>query len=45
MEQLQKQIIDLTEQLEQLSLSEYKKVSKELDTLHKVIDDFQLDSI
>lgn len=27
MEQLQKQIIDLTEQLEQLSLSEYKEVS------------------
>lgn len=45
MEQLQKQIIDLTEQLEQLSLSEYKDISKELDTLHKVIDNFQLDSI
>jgi len=45
MEQLRKQILDLTEQLEQLSLSEYKEVSKELDTLHKVIDDFQLDSI
>lgn len=45
MEQLQKQILDLTEQLEQLSLSKYKEVSKELDTLHKVIDDFQLDSI
>jgi hypothetical protein len=45
MEQLQKQIIDLTEQLEQLSLSEYQDISKELDTLHKVIDNFQLDSI
>lgn len=45
MEQLRKQILDLTEHLEQLSLSEYKEVSKELDTLHKVIDDFQLDSI
>ena len=36
---LQKQIIDLTEQLEQLSLSEYQDVSKELNKLHKVINE------
>ena len=39
MEQLQKQIIDLTEQLEQLSLSEHQDVSKELNKLHKVINE------
>lgn len=45
MEQLQKQIIDLTEQLEQLSFSESQDVSKELNRLHKVINELELDSI
>ena len=45
MEQLQKQILDLTEQLEQLSFSEYQDVSKELNRLHKVINELELDSI
>lgn len=45
MEQLQQQIIDLTEQLEQLSLSEYQDILKELNRLHKVINELELDSI